>query len=96
MPIKNKASFLLLLVFAVFLGIVIFHPLSHGMHHDEKDGHECTVCLWLNYVVIVVFFAISLSIFLRLISRFFAPLQILYAETSCSASISRAPPLFYF
>ena len=45
---RKKASILSLVVFTIFLGIVIFHPLSHGLHHGGDDGHDCPICLWMH------------------------------------------------
>jgi uncharacterized membrane protein YvlD (DUF360 family) len=92
---RKKASVLLLVVFAIFLGIVIFHPLSHGVHHDNDDGHECSVCLWINHVVIALFFSIILSVLFRVILRLFVLPHTPLFEGIFSTSISRAPPQVY-
>ena len=60
---RKPISFLLPVVFAVFLGIMTFHPLSHGLHHDEDGGHECPVCLWLQNNTVFVSPVVSLLIF---------------------------------
>jgi len=92
---RKKAPVLLLAVFAIFLGIAIFHPLSHSLHHDNDDGHECPICFWLNHVVITLFFSIISSILFRVILRLFMLPHTPLFEKIISASISRAPPQFY-
>lgn len=91
---RKKPSLLLLFVFAVFLGIAIFHPLSHGLHHDEDDGHECPICLWLHHAVIL-FSAVVFCIFLRLVSHIFILPRTPVVKTLMSVGISRAPPQAY-
>jgi len=90
---RKKSSVLLLIVFAIFLGIAIFHPLSHGLRHD--DGHECHICLWLNHVVIALFFSPVLSVLFRVILRLFALPRIPLFKDILFVSISRAPPRFH-
>lgn len=92
---RKKASVLLLVVFAIFLGIAIFHPLSHGLHHDNDDGHECPICLWLNHVVIALFFSVIGSVLFRVILRLFVLPHTLLFKEIISVSIPRAPPQFY-
>lgn len=92
---RKRTSFLLLVVFVVFLGIVIFHPLSHDVHHDNDDGHECSVCLWINHVVIALFFSIILSVLFRVILCFFVLPCIPLFKKIIFSSISRAPPQVY-
>ncbi|MDD5109318.1 MAG: hypothetical protein PHC29_07465 [Candidatus Omnitrophica bacterium] len=89
---RNRIAFLLLVVLAVFLGIVILHPLSHGLHHDGDDGHECSICLWLHNNTVFVFFGTSLLIFFTFICfcrlfSFTLPVYLHFAT-----QFSRAPP----
>ena len=60
---RKKLSILLLVVFAVFLGIAIFHPLTHGLHHDGDDGHDCPICLWVHNNTVFISPTVSLLIF---------------------------------
>jgi hypothetical protein len=92
---RKTASFVLLFVFAVFLGIALFHPFSHGSLCESDSTHECAVCLWLLYAVIDVFFAISLSFFLLLVTRFTALVKVIFIKASYPVCISRAPPQTY-
>ena len=90
--IKNKAFFLLLVVFSIFIGIVILHPFSHGLHHGGDDEHECPICLWLHSNTFFVSLIISLLIFFAFLC--FCRLH-LFIPSVCSSSItqsSRAPP----
>jgi len=95
MQMRKKSSILLLVVFAIFLGIAIFHPLSHGLHHDSDDGHECPICLWLNHAVIALFFLIIFSVLFHVILRLFMLLCVPLFKDAIFASIARAPPQFY-
>lgn len=96
MQIRKKASVLLLVVFAVFLGIAISHPLSHGLHHDGDDGHDCPICLWLHNAVVVFFFAVVFCVIFQVVS-FIAALPIIpLIKVLFSANISRAPPKLHF
>lgn len=92
---RKKAPVLLLVVFAVFLGIAVFHPLSHGLDHEGDDGHDCPVCLWLGYVVIALFFSTIFSVLFRVILRFSPLLQASLFKAIISSGISRAPPQSY-
>jgi hypothetical protein len=91
--IKKNRAFLLLAVFAVFLGIVIFHPLSHSLHHDGDDGHDCPICLWLHYAAEGSFFAVVFYAIFSVISFIPALPRIPLVKILFSANISRAPPL---
>jgi len=89
---RKKASILSLVVFTIFLGIVIFHPLSHGLHHDGDDGHDCPICLWVHNNTVFVAPIVSLSIFFMFL--FFCRL-LLFTPLICSyfsTQSSRAPP----
>ncbi len=89
---KKRISFLLLIVFAIFLGIVIFHPFSHGLYDHEKDGHECPICLWLYYASAIVFFVAMFYIIFHVISFINILVGIPLVKILLSANISRAPP----
>jgi len=93
---RNKVSVLLLVVFAIFLGIVIFHPLTHGLHHDGDDGHDCPICLWLHYAAVLFFFAVIFCIMFRVVSFIPALPSIPLVKILLSTNISRAPPKFHF
>jgi hypothetical protein len=93
---RNKASFLLLVVFAVFLGIVILHPLSHGLHHDGDDGHECPICLWLHNNTVFVSSVMSLLIFFAFFYFCCLPFFTLPAVPRFATQFSRAPPFLVF
>ena len=89
---RKRISFLLLIVLAVFLGIVIFHPLSHGLHHDVDDGHDCPICLWVHNNTVFVSPIISLLIFFTFLC--FCRL-LFFTFPACShfaTQFSRAPP----
>jgi hypothetical protein len=90
---RKRVPFLLLVVFTVFLGIVIFHPLSHGLHHGGDDGHDCPICLWLHYAAEVSFFAVVFCVVFCVISFIPALPRIPLVKILLSANISRAPPL---
>ncbi len=92
---RKKASLLLLVVFAVFLGIAIFHPLSHGLHHDGDDGHGCPICLWLHYAAVMFFLVVVFCVIFRIVSFIAVLPRTLLIKLSLSANISRAPPQFY-
>ncbi len=91
---SKKASLLLLFVFAVFLGIAIFHPLSHGLHHHD-DGHECPICLWLHYVAVMYFPAVVFCVIFRIVNLIVALPRIPLIKFLLFANISRAPPRAY-
>ncbi len=84
---------MLLAVFVVFLGIAVFHPLSHSLQHDGDDGHDCPICLWLHYVAEGSFFAVVFYAIFSAISFIPALSRIPSVKTLPSANISRAPPL---
>ena len=93
---RRKISFLLLAVLAIFLGIVIFHPFSHGLHHDEDKGHECPVCLWLHYAAVIFIFAVVFYFIFQVISFVIVlPARPEYTALF-SANVSRAPPKYSF
>ena len=93
---RKKASVLLLVVFAVFLGIVISHPLSHGLHHNEDSGHECPICLWLHHIAVIFFFVVVFCVIFQVASFIAALPSIPLIKISLSANLSRAPPKLYF
>jgi len=82
----------LLAVFAVFLGIAIFHPLTHGSHHDGDDGHNCPICLWVHNNTVFVFSDISLLISFTFLCFCYLPLFTLLAALRFGTQSSRAPP----
>jgi hypothetical protein len=92
---RKKASVLLLFVFAIFLGIVILHPLSHSLHHDDDDGHDCPICLWLHYVAVMYFLAVVFRVIFLIVSFITAFPCIPLTKLSFSSNISRAPPRAY-
>ncbi len=92
---KKKTSLLLLAVFAIFLGIVILHPLSHSLHHHD-DGHECPICFWLHYVAVIFSLAVVFYVIFRVISFIAALPGISLIRILLSANISLAPPEFLF
>jgi hypothetical protein len=90
--IRRNHAFLLLVVFAIFLGIAIFHPLSHGSHYDGDDGHDCPICLWVhnNTVFVSPIAALLISFtFLCFCRVFFFPLPVFSHFVTQS---SHAPP----
>jgi hypothetical protein len=89
---RNKASFLLLVVFGIFLGMAIFHPFSHGVGHHDHDGHECPICMWLYYAAAISLFIIVFSVILQATRHiiYFPVLQVI--RPLVPANISRAPP----
>ncbi|MDD5553895.1 MAG: hypothetical protein PHE18_08525 [Candidatus Omnitrophica bacterium] len=93
---RKKAPVLLLVIFALFLGIAIFHPFSHGLHHEHDDGHDCPVCLWLHYAAVIFFFAVDFYVIFRVISYILVLPGISPASVSFSSDIPRAPPKHYF
>lgn len=92
MQIRKKAPVLLLVVFAIFLGIAIFHPLSHGLHHDGDDGHDCPICLWLHYAAVLFFFVVVFCVMFRVVSFIPALPSTPLIKILLSVNISRAPP----
>ena len=84
---------MLLAVFAIFLGIAIFHPLSHGLHHGGDDGHDCPICLWLHFAAEVSFFEVIFCVISSVISFILVLPRVPSIKISLSANISRAPPL---
>ncbi len=93
MQIKRNHAFLLLAVFAIFLGIVISHPLSHGLHHDGDDGHDCPICLWLHFAAEASFSAVLFCVIFSVVSFISALPRIPSVKILPSVNISRAPPL---
>jgi len=93
---RKKASVLLLFVFAIFLGIVILHPLSHSLHHDDDDGHDCPICLWLHYAAVMFFLAVMFRVIFRVINFIAALPSIPLIKILLPANISRAPPELRF
>lgn len=93
---RNKASFLLLAVFGIFLGIAIFHPFSHEADHHTDDGHDCPICMWLYYAAAISLFIVIFSVILQAISCviFFSIPQVI--KLLIPANISRAPPVFHY
>lgn len=95
MQMKKKKSLLLLIVFAIYLSIAVFHPLSYGLaqHKNGHAEHECSICLWLNATTIIllspVIFDAVLHIVSFIASRSVTP-RIKYFFYSLS---SRAPPI---
>jgi len=89
---RNKSPVLLLAVFAVFLGIVILHPLTHGLHHDGDDGHDCQICLWVHNNTVFVFSAVSLLISFTFLCFCCSPLFTLPVAFRFATQFSRAPP----
>ncbi|MCK9614672.1 MAG: hypothetical protein M0R48_04105 [Candidatus Omnitrophica bacterium] len=89
---RKKISFLLLVVFAVFLGIVIFHPFVHSLHHDRNDAHECPICIWLYYAAFIFFFAAIFYVIFHVVSFIDILATIPLVKILLSANISRAPP----
>jgi hypothetical protein len=92
---RKKASVLLLFVFAIFLGIAILHPLSHSLHHDDDDGHDCPICLWLHYVAVMYFPAVVFCVIFRIVNLIVALPRIPLVKLLLSVNISRAPPRAY-
>ncbi|MBN2452958.1 MAG: hypothetical protein JXB40_01680 [Candidatus Omnitrophica bacterium] len=97
MQIRKGASFLLLAVFIIFLGIAIFHPFSHEtIHHEDGGGHECPICLWLFYAAAISLFIVAFFVILQVINYiiFFQAPQVI--KLSIPANISRAPPSLHY
>jgi len=90
---RKKASILLLAVFAVFLGIAIFHPLTHGSHHDGDDGHNCPICLWVHNNTVFVSPIVSLLIFFAFLCFYRLSFFTLLGCSHFATQSSRAPPL---
>jgi len=89
---RNKASFLLLAVFLIFLGIAIFHPFSHDLHQHEDAEHECPICLWLYYAAVSFFIIAVFYVIFRVISFVATSPRILPCRVLIPAYVSRAPP----
>jgi len=89
---RKKASILSLVVFTIFLGIAVLHPLSHGLHHDGYDGHDCSICLWVHNNTVFVSPITSLLIFFAFLCFFrgslFTPPVFFHFVTQ----FSHAPP----
>jgi hypothetical protein len=89
---RKKASLLSLVVFAVFLGIVIFHPFSHGLHHDGDDGHDCPICLWVHNNTVFISPMVSLLIFFMFLYFYRPFVTALPVYSHFTTQSSRAPP----
>jgi hypothetical protein len=91
MRIRKRTAFLMLLVYAVFLGIAVFHPISHSSHHYD-DGQECPICRWLHCAAFVAFFEDIFCAAFYVVSFIVVFPGVHPIAAPLLADISRAPP----
>ncbi len=95
MQMRKKKSLLLLVVFAIYLSIAVFHPLSHGLaqHKNGHVDHECSICLWLSTTAIVLFPLIILNAIQHIVSFFSGCSSTPRIKDFFYNRPSRAPPI---
>ncbi len=95
MQVRKKISLLLLVVFAIFLSIAVFHPLSHGLvqHKNGHADHECSICLWLNSTVIILLSAVIFDTALLIVNFIVSRIVTPRIKDFFYGWSSRAPPV---